>query len=144
MTTQNQGNHKRLSPMYHGVLFAMVIACIVLSVYWTVKTVNNLGEGLPQLVIILLSVALLILTILARTFALKAQDRAIRAEESLRHFILTGKPINPNLTLSQIIALRFASDEELVELTALAIERKMTSNEIKSTIRNWKADTHRV
>ena len=130
--------------MYHGVLFAIVLACIALSVFWSLRTANNLFESLPQLIILLLTLALLLLMILARTFALKAQDRAIRAEESLRHFILTGKPIDPNLTLGQIIALRFASDEELVELTKLAIERKMTPGEIKSKIRNWKADTHRV
>lgn len=144
MSAQNQGNHRRLSPMYHGVLYSIVLACIGLSVYCFATTTDNLGESLPQLVIVLLSIGLLLLTILSRAFALKAQDRAIRAEESLRHFLLTSKPINPNLTLSQIIALRFASDEELVELTELAIERKMTQNEIKSKIRNWKADTHRV
>lgn len=144
MATQNQANHRRLSPMYHGVLYSIVLACIGLSVYWFATTVDHLGESLPQLVIVLLSIGLLLLTILARTFALKAQDRAIRAEESLRHFIITGKPIHPNLTLGQIIALRFASDEELVELTELAIAGKMTQSEIKSKIRNWKADTHRV
>ncbi len=144
MAAQNQGNHRRLLPMYHGVLFSIVLACIGLSVYWLATTADNLGESLPQLVFVLLSIAVLLLMILARTFALKAQDRAIRAEESLRHFILTGKPINPNLTLGQIIALRFASDEELVELTKMAVEGKMTQGEIKSKIRNWKADTHRV
>lgn len=145
MTEQNYANHRRLSLLYHGVLFLIVLGCIALSVYWSVRTVHNAGENyIPQFISILLSIALLLLMILARTFALKVQDRAIRAEESLRYFILTGKPIRPELTLSQIIALRFASDEELVELTELAIEKKMTSTEIKSQIRNWKADTHRV
>jgi cytochrome c biogenesis protein CcdA len=144
MAAQNQGNHRRLSPMYHGVLFSIVLACVGLSVYWLAKTADVSGEWLPQVVLVLLSFGLLLVMLLARTFALKAQDRAIRAEESLRHFILTAKPINPNLTLGQIIALRFASDDELVGLTEMAIEQKMTSSEIKSKIRNWKADTHRV
>jgi hypothetical protein len=46
------------------------------------------------------------------SFALRAQDRAIRAEENLRHFILTGKPFDSRLRMSQIIALRFAPDDE--------------------------------
>lgn len=40
----------------------------------------------------------------ARGFALKAQDRAIRAEENFRHFILSGKPFDKNLRMGQIIA----------------------------------------
>ena len=83
--------------MYHGVLFAIVLACIALSVFWSLRTANNLFESLPQLIILLLTLAVLLLMILARTFALKAQDRAIRAEESLRHFILTGNQSIPIL-----------------------------------------------
>jgi len=79
-----------------------------------------------------------------RSFALKAQDRAIRAEENLRHFILTNKPLPSTLRLSQIIALRFASDDEFVELAAKAAAEKMRAKEIKQAIVKWKADYNRV
>ena len=80
----------------------------------------------------------------ARRFALVAQDRAIRAEENFRHFILTGKPFDSRLRMSQIIALRFAPDDEFPELAKKAVEEKLSSREIKAAIKKWKADHHRV
>ncbi len=80
----------------------------------------------------------------ARVFALRAQDRAIRAEENFRHFILTGKPLDPRLRMSQIIALRFASDAEFIELAKRAIEDNLSYKTIKQEIKNWKPDYNRV
>jgi hypothetical protein len=79
-----------------------------------------------------------------RQFALKAQDRAIRAEESLRYFILTGKAIDSRITMGQIIALRFAPDEEFVLLTEKAAAEGLLPNDIKKEIKNWRADNHRA
>ena len=76
--------------------------------------------------------------------ALKAQDRAIRAEEKLRYFILTGKSMSNELSTRQIIGLRFASDDEFVDLVHKAQKEKMSEKEIKKSIKNWKADTYRV
>jgi hypothetical protein len=81
---------------------------------------------------------------MVRTYALKAQDRAIRAEESLRHFILTGKPFDSRLNIRQIIALRFASDEELPTLAKRAAEESMRSKQIKEEIKNWREDNYRI
>jgi hypothetical protein len=94
--------------------------------------------------IVLVSFILLSLYIHSRVFALKAQDRAIRAEESLRYFILTGKRIDPRLSLSQIIALRFASDEEMPSLAEKALEHGLSNDAIKKEIRTWRADWQRV
>ena len=85
-----------------------------------------------------------ILGVLVRTYALKVQDRAIRAEESLRYFMLTGKPLDSRLRLGQIIALRFASDEEFPELARQAVDKSMTGKQIKESISQWRADHHRV
>lgn len=79
-----------------------------------------------------------------RTFPLKAQDRAIRAEEALRHYILSGKPINPGLTIGQIAALRFAADEEFLVLADKALAENLTADDIKKSVQNWRADHHRV
>ena len=81
---------------------------------------------------------------MVRTYALKAQDRAIRAEENLRHFILTGKPFDSRLNIRQIIALRFASDEELPALAKKAAEEKLRSKEIKQQIKDWREDNYRI
>ncbi|MDQ0063611.1 hypothetical protein J2T14_005833 [Paenibacillus harenae] len=82
--------------------------------------------------------------VFARMFACKAQDRAIRAEENLRHFVLTGKRLDPRLNMSQIIALRFASDDEFLSLCERGAETDMASDDIKRSIQSWKADYDRV
>ena len=79
-----------------------------------------------------------------RSFALRAQDRAIRAEENMRHFMMTGKALPSALTIRQIIGLRFASDEEFLELIKDAIDNNLKEKQIKSKIKNWKADFYRV
>lgn len=79
-----------------------------------------------------------------RTYALKAQDRAIRAEESLRFFILTGKAIDERLRMGQIVALRFASDNELVALAEKAAMEGLSGKQIKQLIQQWKADYRRI
>jgi len=79
-----------------------------------------------------------------RLFPLRAQDRAIRAEENLRHFALTGKLLDKRLTIGQITGLRFAEDEEFVRLAKEAVEKKMSGNEIKKAIKNWRQDHLRM
>lgn len=79
-----------------------------------------------------------------RSFALKAQDRAIRAEEKLRYFILTGKAISNKITTRQFVGLRFASDEEFPALAEKAERENLSENDIKKAIINWKADEYRV
>jgi hypothetical protein len=79
-----------------------------------------------------------------RAFAIRAQDRAIRAEENFRHFVMTGKPHDSRLKIGQVIALRFASDEEFVALSAKAAAEGMEPKEIKKAIKNWRGDYHRA
>lgn len=142
MAEQNFKNHTRLVPAYHGVAGLLIIAGLIGSI------VNLFhADAHTHYSAALLVVVFIILTILfwyARAFALKAQDRAIRAEENFRYYILTGKPLDKQLHLSQIIALRFASDEEYVELAKRAVEEKLSQKAIKQAIKNWKADHHRA
>jgi hypothetical protein len=94
--------------------------------------------------IVVLTLCLMAAVLFARVFALKAQDRAIRAEENFRHYLLTGKPLDSRLTVRQIIGLRFASDEEFVALAAKAAEEGTSEDDIKKSVKNWKADHYRV
>jgi hypothetical protein len=94
--------------------------------------------------IVVLTVCLAFTFVFARTFALKAQDRAIRAEENLRHFAMTGKLLDPRLGVKQVVGLRFASDEEFVALARKAAEEGLTPGAIKRAVKNWRADTYRV
>jgi hypothetical protein len=81
---------------------------------------------------------------LARVFALKAQDRAIRAEENLRHFVLTGRLLDSRLAVQQIIGLRFASDAEFPALAERAAAEGMAQKDIKAAVKTWRADFYRV
>jgi ABC-type amino acid transport substrate-binding protein len=80
----------------------------------------------------------------ARQFATKVQDRAIRAEENLRHFTLTGNLLDPRLRMSQIVALRFAPDLEFVGLVNRAIAENLSNGDIKKAIKDWRPDHHRA
>ncbi len=144
MKTQNYGNHRRFVFMFHTVTFTIILVLLISSVYYTIAA-GRAGASLkPGLFLFLISLALLFIFGFAREFALKAQDRAIRAEENFRHYLLTGKPLDSRLTIRQIIGLRFASDEELPELAQKAAESGMKEDDIKKAVKNWKGDYYRV
>ena len=144
MTTQNYANHRRYVPMFHIVLFGLLVLTFIGSL---VNLYESLGDHQRQYsasLIVVLIFCVLLLFFFCRIFALKAQDRAIRAEENLRHFVLTGKLLDPRLTIRQIIGLRFAPDDEFVELARRAAQDGLTEDAIKQAVKNWRADTYRV
>ncbi len=142
MQEQNFKNHIRLVANYHGVAFLLILAGLVGSIINLLHSDASSHYSAALLVVVFLVLSLLFWY--ARAFALRAQDRAIRAEENFRYFILTGKPLDKQLRMGQIIALRFASDEEMPALAKRAVDEKMSQKEIKMAIRNWRADHHRV
>jgi hypothetical protein len=145
MENQEYKNHSRLVPLFHFVTFGLILAALVMSCikYWRNMS-TGLGGLITPITFLLISVALMLVALFSRTFALKAQDRAIRAEESLRFFVLTGKLPDPKLTIQQMIALRFASDGEVIELAQRAVREDMKPADIKKAIKNWKGDYYRV
>ena len=89
---------------------------------------------------LLIALVLILSFYFIRLFPLKAQDRAIRAEENLRYFTLTGRLFDKKISMNQIIALRFADDNELISLTDRTLKENLHSKEIKKSINNWRAD----
>ena len=144
MTEQNYKNHRQTVPMFHIVLFALLALTLIGSFVNLFQSLGDHQRLYSASLIVALTVAALIVMFLARIFALKAQDRAIRAEENLRHFALTGKLFDSRLTLRQIIGLRFASDGEFVSLAQKAADEKLSEDAIKRAIRQWRPDTYRV
>lgn len=144
MKEQHAGNHTRFVPVFHFIGYPLMLFALVASM---VKLYNNykIGWGLLiPCVLVALSAGLIITATFARIFALKAQDRGIRAEENLRFFAITGSLLDNRLTLKQVIALRFAPNNELLELAHKAVERNLSPRQIKELIVHWRADVHRV
>ncbi len=141
--TQDYGNHTRWHPLFHFVLAPLMLVHVI---YTIVRLVQ--GPGWDRAEFFVLSVGLVILTILVRTNALKAQDRVIRLEERLRfRKVLTPELADKavNLRASQFIALRFAPDAELPVLVQKILDGELTeSKEIKLAIKNWRPDHFRV
>jgi hypothetical protein len=96
----------------------------------------------------LLSIGLILLALAARLQVLKAQDRVIRLEERLRFQGLLSDDLAQkaaNLPVGKLIALRFASDEELPELVQKCLNGELkSSKEIKLAVKNWRGDYLRV
>jgi len=144
MPGQNFKNHTRIVPLYHYILFLLLFIALILSVWDLFRAFNHHSGRITAAVITILTIALIITALLTRSFALMAQDRAIRAEENLRYFVLNGKLLDNHLTISQIIALRFASDTEFSILAEKAAKENMSPTEIKKAIINWKPDEYRI
>jgi hypothetical protein len=144
MAEQNYKNHAQYVPVFHFVLFGLIVLSLIGSCVNLYQSIGDHSRVYSASLITVLCVCFLILFFCARIFALKAQDRAIVAQESLRHFIMTGKPIDPRLTYRQIIGLRFASDAEFVALARRAADEGLSENAIKQAVKNWRADTYRA
>ncbi len=143
MESQSNSNHTRWVKGYHFLLSFLLLVGLVLAIVNFIRHLHFAGFASSAL-LVLVFVCLFFIFWFMRTFALKAQDRAIRAEESLRYFILSGKAIDKRITMGQIIALRFAADEEFLALVDKAASEGMAPKDIKAAIVAWRADHHRA
>lgn len=142
MKTQNFKNHTQLVPGFHVLTFLAIVALLggAIQNLVTASHENKYSASL----LVLVAVIFFCFFWYTRSFSMKVQDRAIRAEENLRHFVLTGKLLDKNLNMRQIVALRFASDDEFVALASKAVAENLSSKQIKQSIINWKADYDRA
>ena len=137
---QNVKTHKRYFPLHHFILIPLTVGIFIWSIIQLLKTTDNIP-------FFLIAVILLITSIITRIYALKNQDRIIRLEMRLRYFQLTQQTLSAveqKLTMKQLVALRFAGDDELVSLIDRTINENLSPGEIKNNIKNWQADHYRV
>lgn len=144
MTAQSYANHRQFVLMYHVVLFGILVLTLVGAGVNLFMSFGDHQRLYSASLIFVLAFCAILTIFFMRIFSLKAQDRAIRAEENLRHFALTGKLLDSRLTIRQIIGLRFASDEEFVALAKRAADETLSEDDIKKAVKNWRADTYRV
>lgn len=142
MEIQNFKNHKKNRL---GFFVIILIASFILFIWSIINLVSifNVNSLFNCFFTLLFNISLY----LAKGFANRNQDRIIRMEMRYRYHLLTGRrfeTLENQLTIKQIVALRFASDEEIVDLIKEAISKKLSQNEIKSKIKNWIGDYQRV
>src|SRR5262245_586666 len=142
--TQSYKNHAQIVPLYHRVLTGLLLLILIGSIVNLTKSWGDSTRFYSASLIVALTIAAILLFIFVRVFPLKAQDRAIRAEEQLRHYVLTGKLLDRRLTMRQIVALRFASDAEFAALAQRAADQSLSPDAIKREVKQWRADTYRV
>lgn len=141
--TQNFKNHTRFYPLHHFIYLPMSIAILITAISLALTT----PDQALSVFYILSAILFIIAGFMMRIYALKNQDRIIRMEMRQRYFELTGKVFEEqanSLTTAQLVALRFASNEEFLPLLERAIDEKMAPKAIKQAIVNWKADYRRV
>jgi hypothetical protein len=144
MEEQSYAKHAKYVPLYHGVLFGIIFLTLIGSVVNLLHSLDDHSRLYNASLICAISFALVLLFFFSRVFPLKAQDRAIRAEENLRHYVLAGKLLDNRLSVKQIVALRFASDGEFVALAAKAANESLPPDSIKRAVKIWRIDTYRL
>lgn len=130
--------------MYHFVLFLLLLATLIGAFVNVTRSLGDEERIYSAALILVLTVCVILTALFARVFALKAQDRAIRAEENLRHYALSGRLLDSRLSVLQVVALRFAGDMEFVPLAERAAGENLKPDDIKKAIKSWRADDYRV
>ncbi|MFJ5714840.1 DUF6526 family protein [Neobacillus sp. NPDC093127] len=144
MQNQDYKSHVRVHPIYHFVLQILLLGTLITTIVFLVRSIKQEENILLSIILFLMMIIIVIIAVLLRFYPLKAQDRAIRAEENLRFYVLTGELLDPKLSFSQLAALRFASDKEFPELSKRAAAENLKPDEIKKAIQNWRADYNRI
>lgn len=143
---QNYENHTRYYPLHHFVVTPLTLIYLGWSMTLLIQNWKTTEQSYAMFHV-LGAFILVLLPLLARIYALKNQDRIIRLEMRQLYFELTGKSFQryeQKLRMSQLVALRFAGDDEVISLLEKTIKEDLRSKEIKKLIKNWKEDTKRV
>jgi len=139
---QSLSNHARFDPPFHFFVLPVFAISVIVAI---VNLVRHPGLHAAWLVVFMVAATTAVLKI--RLYTLKVQDRVIRLEERLRLAILVDKPLRARITElseSQLIGLRFASDAELPALAARALSENLSRTDIKKAVTQWRPDYWRV
>jgi hypothetical protein len=148
-TPQSFKKHARLDPPFHMILFAVLVVNLIITLDFALELRK---AGLNHWLIyaewlVILGIAAFIPILRVRTYPLKVQDRVIRLEERLRLQALAPAEWHAQiykLSEDQLIGLRFAADDEVVELAKQALEHKLNRKQIKERIKEWRPDNWRI
>ncbi len=140
---QTYQNHTRVLPAYHYVAFPL----FGINFFWALYQVV-VHFSWSNLVEFILAVGLVLLFFLARVMAITVQDRVIRLEMRLRMKEVLPADLQSRInefSVRQLVALRFAGDDELPALARTVLDEKLDDQKvIKRMVKNWQADYHRA
>ena len=139
---QTLANHAKFDPPFHFFVLPVLIFNVIVVGYQLFRHPGILGTWL-----LLVSLALLVLAGRLRSWATHLQDRIIRVEERSRLNALLSDPLHSRigeLTDSQLVGLRFASDAELSALVQRALDERLSRRDIKKAVTDWRPDYSRV
>jgi hypothetical protein len=141
--TQTYASHRRWIPMYHFFAVPVLLINVIVAALQFVRDPRPIMAWS-----VVVALALFLGIILLRFMPLRAQDRVIRLEERGRLERVAPSDLRGRigeLTADQLIAIRFAPDDEIPELTRRALNGELkTQGDIKRAIKNWRADHLRV
>jgi hypothetical protein len=139
---QSYASHAKIDPAFHFFVLPVLLINIIVVAYLLFR-----HPGIGGAWVLLVSVALLVLAGRLRSWATHLQDRVIRMEERIRLTAILPEPLRSRiaeLSDSQIVGLRFASDAELPALFQRAIDEKLSRRDIKKAITDWRPDYSRI
>ena len=149
MSAQNIKNHKKFYPLHHFIFYPVSLILLFVSLFQIFINVNHnssfvkIWSAIAAVVILMIVLSLM----LRQHYALGLQDRIIVNEFKLRYYTLTGNRLENStyhFSDAQIFALRFAADDELMDLMHQTVQNNWSPSKIKRNIKNWKADNSRV
>ena len=139
---QNLKNHARVDPLFHFAVLTTLLANLIIAIVHLVRQ-----PDFRAVWFLVLSFAAILAALKIRMYALKVQDRVIRLEERIRLQALAPSEWHTQiykLSEDQMIGLRFAADDEVVELAKQALEHNLNRKQIKESIKSWRPDYWRV
>lgn len=145
MKTQNYSNHKRYYAPHHFILLPGLGILLGIGIW---ETFSDQEQQLVWALFSIVIFCMLYLAIMLRQhYALGNQNRIVRLEFRLRYFEIFGRSadgVEKQLSFAQIAALRFADNTEFVHLVNLALNKGISGDEIKRSIKIWQPDNCRV
>lgn len=145
MKKQNFDNHIRFYPPHHFVFYPVTLILLGISIYFA--SAHEDQRAIWIFIAVLVALIIWVAFMLRQHYSLILQNRIVRLELRYRYFALTNQRLElleNNLNDSQLFALRFAPDEELVDLVQRTISENLSGTQIKKSIKNWKGDYNRV
>ncbi len=147
MAELSYATHRKYVPGFHFVTFGILLVNLI----WTVWRLFAPILSVPifdRLLNLAVAIGLILIAWYTRGFPLRAQDRIIRLEERQRLERLLPADLRERvgeLSTSQLIALRFAGDGEVAELTRVVLDQGIRKpDDIKKKNREWRADHLRM